>query len=341
MLTARKQRILQIIVDEYIRTPVPISSVGVVHRMPMAVSSATIRNDMAELEEDGYIARPHASAGGIPSDKAYRAYVELLGEVTEPSIEVQRLIRHRFHQTYMDMEAWSRMAVGLLAGLVHTMALATLPRAAEARWKHLDLVHLQEFLALLVMVLRESRLKQQLLPLKESTSQDELTRISNKLNATFAGLSRQEVQARNVELTPFEEEVTSAALNLLKADEGESVPVHYVDGLRHMFSYPELSAGSRAREIAELLEGQQMMRGLLEEVPGAGVVRVTIGTENKADLLRPFSIIFAQYGIPSEAAGVVGVVGPTRMEYATAISNVKYFSSVMSEMVEEVQGKAS
>ena len=339
MLTVRKQKILQIIVEQYIHTPVPVSSEGVAQKIPMAVSSATIRNDMAELEEDGYIARAHASAGGIPSDKAYRTYVESLGEVMEPSLEVRELIRHRFRQTHMDMGAWSRMAVHLLAGLVRTIALATLPQAIEARWKYLSLVHLQEFLALLVMVLHESRLKQQLLPLKEPTTQDELTRISSKLNASFAGLSRHEVRARNVELTPFEEQVTDTALNLLRADQEEGTPFHYVDGLRHMFSYPELSVGSRAREVAELLESPQTMRSLLEEIPGTGVVRVTIGTENKTDLLRPFSIVFAQYGVPSEATGVVGVVGPTRMEYATAISNVRYFSSVMSEMVDEVHGR--
>ena len=340
MLTDRKRSILQIIVDEYINTPVPVASEGVAQKMPVEVSSATIRHDMAELEEDGYTTRPHSSAGSVPSDKAYRAYVESLDAVMEPSRRVQQLVRRRFRQTHMDIDTWSQLAVQLLAGLVRTMALATPPRAAEARWKHLNLVHLHEFLALVVMVLQESRLKQQLVPLKEPTTQGELTQISNKLNAGFAGLSCPEVWARNVELTPFEEEVTSVALNLLEADQEEGVPVHYVDGLRHMFNYPELSMGSRAREIAELLEDQQVMRTLLGKAPDAGVVRVTIGRENKTDLLHPFSIVFARYGLPSKASGVVGIVGPTRMEYATAISSVRYLSSVMSEMMGVVQGVA-
>ena len=135
----------------------------------------------------------------------------------------------------MDMEAWSRIAAQLLSGLVHTMAIVTLHRATEARWKHLDLVHVQGFLALLVMVLQESRLKQQFVPLKEPATQEELTQIPNKLNTSFSGLSRREIRARNVELTPAEEEFTDVALTLLKDDQEQGVPVYHVDGLRHMF----------------------------------------------------------------------------------------------------------
>ena len=339
MLTARKQRILQTIVDGYVHTMAPVSSTSVAQRIPVTVSPATVRNDMADLEDDGYITRPHTSGGGVPSDKGYRAYVESLGNVPEPSQRVQEFVRSRFQQTHMDVEAWSRIAAQLLAGLVHTMAIVTLHRATEARWKHLNLVHVQEVLALLVMVLQGSRLKQQLVPLKEPATQEELTQISNKLNTSFSGLSRREIRARNVELTLTEEEFADVALKLLKEDEEEGVPVYHVDGLRHMFGYPELSAGSRAREIAEVLEDQQIMRALLGEISDTGVVRVSIGGENKADLLRPFSIVFAQYGVPSEATGGVGIIGPTRMEYAAAISNVRYLSSVMSEMVEVVQGK--
>ena len=339
MLTARQQSILQTIVDEYVRTPLPVSSESVAQKIPETVSPATIRNEMAELEEEGYIARPHASAGGVPVDKGYRAYVESLAYVPQPSRRVQALIRRRFQQTHMDVEAWSRIATQLLAGLVRTMAVATLPRAAELRWKHLDLVQIQEFLALVIMVLQGSRLKQQLLPLKEPVTQDEMTRISNKLNTSFSGLSRHEIQARNVELTPFEESVTGISLKLLKKDQEEGIPLYHIDGLRHMFDYPELAAGSRAREIAEVLEDRQILWSILDQISDTDVVSVTIGKENKADILRPFSIVFAQYGVPSEAAGVVGIMGPTRMEYATAISNVAYLSSVMSEMVEAVQGK--
>ncbi len=340
MLTARQQKVLQTIVEEYIQTPTPVSSDSVAQRMPLAVSAATVRSEMAELEEEGYVVRPHTSAGGVPSDRGYRAYLEFLGDVPGPSRQVQRIVRQKFQRTHMDVEAWSQLSAEILAGLVRALAICTLPRAEEARWRRLDMVYLQEFLALVVMVLKESRLKQQLVRFSEPTNQDQLTQISNKLNTNFSSLSLGEIQSKNVELTPAERVVAEAALGLLK-EEQEKTPVYHFDGLRHMFSYPELMPGSRAREVAEVLEDRDLMGSLLWEVaPDSGEVRVTIGAENKRVLLRSFSVVFAQYGVPSEGAGVVGVIGPTRMPYASAISSVRYLSSMMSEMVGAVQGKA-
>ena len=341
MLTIRKQSILQAIVDEYVQTPSPVSSQSVAQRLPVAVSPATVRNDIAELEEEGYVVRPHASAGGVPSDKGYRAYVEFLQEIPEPSPEVKRFIRLKLHHAHMDMEAWSQTASQLLAGLLHTMAICTLPRAPEARWKHLELIQVQEFLALLVIVLRESRVRQQLVPLKEAVTQDQLTHISNRLNTEFSSLNRAEIRSRSVELSPVEKEVTGVALELLKEEQEEKVPEYYIDGLRLLFRQPELAPGSRAREVTEILEDRQTMRSLLGEAPDGGRVRVAIGKENRPENLHSFSMIFCQYGLPTETSGVVGIMGPTRMEYANAISGVRYLSSVMSEMLVMVQGKAA
>jgi len=341
VVTPRKQKILQAIVDEHVETSLPVSSQSVAHRLPESVSAATVRNDMAALEEGGYVVRPHPSAGGVPSDKGYRAYVEFLGEIPEPSPQVKRFIRLQLNHAHMDMEAWSQTASQLLAGLVHTMAICTLPRAPEARWKHLELIQVQEFLALLVMVLRESRVRQQLVPLKEPATQDQLGQISNRLNSVFSNLSRPEIRARNVELTSVERDVTGVALEMLKEEQEEKVPDYYVDGLRLLFRYPELAPGSRAREVTEVLEDKQTMRTLLSEATEAEGVRVAIGKENRPENLHSFSIIFAQYGLPSEASGVVGIMGPTRLEYAKAISSVRYLSSVMSEMLEMVRGRAT
>lgn len=340
MLTFRQRQILQTIVEEYAHAPVPVSSESVAQKMPLAVSPATVRNEISDLEEEGYVTRHHPSAGSAPSDKGYRAYLEFLGEVPDPSRQVQRHIRHKLQHVHMDMEAWSRMAAQVLSGLVQALAVCTLPKAVETRWRHLDLVQVQEFLVLLIVVLQESRLKQQLVPLKEPVTQDQLTQISNKLNANFSSLSRREIRTKNVELTPLEGALTEVALDMLKQGQEEKAPPYYIDGLRHMFSYPELEFRFRAMEIAELLENPQLIGSLLEEAPDTGEVRITIGKENKAEPLRSFSVVYAQYGVPSEAAGMVGVIGPTRIEYANAISNVRYLSYVMSDMVGMVQGKS-
>ena len=174
MLTDRQKQILNIIVDRYIRSSAPVSSDVVAGKMDRPVSSATIRNEMAALDKAGYITRPHTSAGSVPSDKAYRAYVESL-YIPDLPRQVQEDIQSRFSQANMEVEAWGRMAVRMLAGLVHTLAMISFPAAARPRWRHLELVYQQEFLALLVMVMDESRLRQRLLPLKEAMTQDQLT----------------------------------------------------------------------------------------------------------------------------------------------------------------------
>ena len=339
MLTVRKQRILGTIVDQYVHTSFPVSSDSVAQKITEVVSSATIRSEMAALEWDGYITRPHSSAGGVPADKGYRAYVESLPYVQAPNPNVQALIRHKLQRGQMSVETWGRIASELLSELLRTMAVATLPRTAESRWKQLNLVQIRDLMTLVIMVIQGSRIEQQLLLLHEPMSQHELTRISNKLNRRFSGLSYDEIQYQDMEPSSIEGQVIDMSLKLLKRDDDHHTPNYYIDGLRHMFNYPELIEGSKAREMVHTLEDQKVLSSAFEEVFDTDVVNVAIGKENKADMLSPFSIIFARYGVPGVGTGVVGIIGPTRMEYATAISNVVYLASVMSEMVETVQGQ--
>ena len=335
-LTARQQTVLQIIVDEYVLAPLPVASDVVTLKMPTRLSSATVRNEIALLAEEGYINRPHTSAGGVPSDKGYRAYVESLGDNLEPSFQVKQTIREHFSEAGLDVEATGRTAARLLAELVHTMAISTIPFTRMPRWRHLEVVHIQGLLVLLIMVMQGStKLRQLPVLLKEPVTQDQLTRISNKLNFEFDGLSINQIKARDVELSQPERDIAGVAVDLLKREDETSLPNHFIDGLRHMFSYPELSQGTRAQSVAELLEYQQLVPLLIAEAPETGAVRVNIGSENRNDILSPFTVVFARYDTPSEGSGVIGVMGPTRFKYATAITNVRYLASVMTASAEQ------
>ena len=159
---------------------------------------------MAELEEEGYIIRPHISAGGVPSDKGYRFYVESLEDALEPPMGMQRHIRHRFGQAQRDPEVWVQLAATVLSRMADNMVIVTFPRANSARLKNIQLVYIQEFLALLIIVLQEARLRQHLLPLDGPTTQGELTEVANKLNDALEGLTYSEVKAKQLELTPLE-----------------------------------------------------------------------------------------------------------------------------------------
>ena len=321
MIKPRTSTVLKILVDDYVSTATPVFSVDIARRSHLKVSPATVRNEMAELEEEGYITRPHVSAGGVPSDKGYRFYVEYLADTMELPAPLQRQIRDQFGQAQRDFETWIHLASTVLSRITDNMVIVTFPRAASSRLKYIQLVYLQEFLALLIIVFQEARLRQHLVPLGEPASQSELTEVANKLSDSLAGLTYPEINAIQMELTPLEEMVMGGAISLLKDIDTEAALEHYVDGLRLLLSQPEFVDSRRAKEVVEILEEKVLLRSILSEAPDKGRMGVFIGEENQEEALRPFSVILSQYGIPQEASGTIGVIGPTRMEYVSVIPN--------------------
>ncbi len=193
MLTPRTEIILKSIINWYIDHAVPVSSQSLVHDYDLGVSSATVRNEMAYLEQEGYIIRPHTSAGSIPSDKGYRFYVSSLDEIMLP-ISEQRMISHLFHQVEGRMDEWLSLAATIISRLSQNTAVITVPKPADCQFRHLELVSIQDYLVLLVLVLRGARIKQQLLTLENPVSQAELTAMSGKMNQAYAGLTGSQIQ---------------------------------------------------------------------------------------------------------------------------------------------------
>ena len=337
MLTRRRDRILSIIIGEYISKGVPVSS-DVVAKKGLGVSPATIRNEMMELEEEGYLVQPHTSAGRIPTDKGYRHYIESLMGYARLSRDEQFLIRHQFHQVENAVEEWTRLAAAILSGIVHNVALVTLPKPVEARLKHLELVALQESLVLLVLVLKEAKLRQQMMTLEGNVSQEELSASARKLTAAYSGLIASEIADKELKLSPVEAQVMKIVSELMRDEEGEEYEEPYIDGLRHMLRQPEFASSDKIAAIMEMLEQKSLLKSFLPRVLTGEGVRVVIGRENKENMMRDCSVILTKYGIPGEVGGAIGVMGPTRMEYQRAIPTVSFLSTVMSEMVSELYG---
>lgn len=337
MLNRRRGDILNIVVSEYISTGLPVSSDAVARR-GLGVSSATIRNEMAGLEEEGYLSQPHTSAGRIPLDKAYRHYIQsALGKVHLSPTE-QRDIRHQFRRVESEVDTWARLAAAILSQAVRSVAIVTLPKPYEPRLKHLELVSLHEFLALLILVLREAKLRQQMLTLDEAVSQEELSAAAQRLTGACAGLTSGEISTLRSELSRVEGQVLRATVQIMRAEEAEDSEEPYVDGLRHMLGQPEFASGSKLAAIVGLFEQKSLLRSLLPRVDPGERVRVVIGKENRQEVIRDCSMVVSRYGIPGEVGGAIGVVGPTRMQYNRAIASVCFVSSVMSEMVGELYG---
>jgi heat-inducible transcriptional repressor len=329
---------LRLIVGDYIRTAAPVASDSIARTHDLGVSSATIRNEVAALEEAGYLSRPHPSAGSIPLDKAYRLYVETLVAMEMERIPSQTRweVRKQLSQVERDVDGWTSVAAAILSSLVGNMAIATFPKARESRVRHLELVRLQDLLAMLIIVMEQTTLRRQLIRVTVPFELIELENSSNRVKSELQGLTRRQIESKQMDLTPLEHDVVEAAKLILEEEDQANYRDHYVVGLRNLLAQPEFSANEPVRLLVEGVEDGTLVQAVLEETPDENVVMVKIGRENRGDMLWPLSIVIGQYGIPDEAMGAVGVIGPTRMEYPKAITGVQFMSSVMSELVESV-----
>jgi heat-inducible transcriptional repressor len=340
MLTARQETILRIIIDDYVKSAAPIASDWIARHHELGVSPATVRNDVAALEEAGFITRPHTSAGSVPLDKAYRFYVESQRDSTSETSKISSRVRDRIKsqlsEVENDVEVWANVAAELLAELAGNLAVATFPRSRETRIKHLELVPMQELLVMLIVVLGQARLRRHLIRLQEPIDRASIEAITNRMNAHLMGLSRRDLDSRVMDLTPFEQEIADATGSILLEEERQAYREHYVNGLRNLLNQPEFQENDRLKAVVSAVEDGSLVEAILREAPQSRLVRVVIGQENDGNLLWPLSIVICQYGVPNEAVGALGVVGPTRMEYARTISGVRFMSSIMSDYIENV-----
>jgi heat-inducible transcriptional repressor len=290
---------------------------------------------MTYLEEEGYIIRPHPSAGSIPSDKGYRYYVETLGDVRLPPTQ-QLLIRHMFHQVEGELEEWLSLAAALTAQLVQNVAIVAMPRPANCQLKHLEVVALQDSLALVIVVLHGARLRQQLITFDQVIAQSELTTMASKLNAAYADLARIQILTKKTELSPDEQRLYDCLLKIMQAEDELEYERSYLDGLHFALNQPEFHQAQRALSLTELVECHRLLGIITPEDIDREGVQVIIGKENRAEAMQDCSVVISQYGLTEEAAGIIGVVGPTRMPYARTISTVNYLSSVLTQLVTEL-----
>jgi heat-inducible transcriptional repressor len=351
ILTERRRAILKVVVQEYVKTAQPVSSGRIEAAYELGVSAATIRNELATLEEMGYLAQPHTSGGRVPTDRGYRYYVE--GLMDEPSVPVdeRRRIAHQFHQVQMDLTEWLRLSAAVLAQSVHSASLITAPRVAESHVKHLELISIQDAVALLVLVLQGGLVQQQMLMLPVPANQEALSGISARLNRQIEGKSAQQIEWL---LPDFHEEnereAIEVVLRMMMAHDQEDRPIVYYDGLANILSQMELSLPAAARgesrqhvvqsirHMLDLLQQGLLFRRLLPQVEQGSGVQVFIGGEGEYEDLRQFSVIVSRYGAVGGGSGLLGVLGPTRMHYGRAVAVVRFMTELLSDLAGELNG---
>jgi heat-inducible transcriptional repressor len=331
-LTDRRARLLSLIISEFVDSATPVGSDAMVRKHGLRISSATIRNEMAKLEEEGYISHPHTSAGRVPSDKGYRYYVEALMEQRDLPSATKETIRHQFHQAGREEDEWIHLAAAVLARAVENAAVVTMPRTREGRLKRLEIIGIQENAALLVVVLQKARVKQQILMFPESVEQDQLTAISNHLNEAFRGYSAPEIARSQVQLTQLEWHVANAVREIIaSADSGYDTA--YLEGVRNVLTKPEFASSDKVLNLLDVLEQRNLQKLIPFRDAAQQGVTVMIGGEHEDDAMRDYSVVISPYGKPDGIGGAMAVLGPTRMHYPETISTVRFVADLMGEML--------
>lgn len=337
-LSTRQALLLQLIVKEHVRTAGTVASRALVERYDLDFSPATVRNEMARLEDLGYLVQPHTSAGRLPTETGFRYFVEHLMEERALPLAEQRMIAHQFHQARDHIEEWLPLASSVLARAVRGAALVTAPRSARAVYKHLELIATHGRAVLLVLVLQGGAVEQQLLGLNTSMTQGALREAADHLNQVCAGLDAFQIEARLGEGSSLEHDVLRVVLSLMHNAEGGPADAIYHHGLFELLQAPEFADGEfSSQNVVRVLEERSLLQAVLAETltpaVGVGSVRVLIGGEGRWDELRMCSMILARYGVANHATGALGVVGPVRMAYSRAISAVRFVAHMLGELV--------
>jgi len=347
-LSERKEEILRALIDEFTRTAEPVASKQLSDRLAQihgsGYGSATVRNELVALEEDGLIYQPHVSAGRVPTDLGYRYFVERLMGESRLALEEQRLIRHQFFQVQHQLDEWVRLTASVMAQALQSAAIVTPPRGGLSRLKHFELLSLYEAVALLVLVLEDGTVRQERLLLDSYCSQEELSRMATMLNDTFRGATAQGVSDRvasNMEfMSPNERIVVESLHRMLSELSLLSPDAFYHDGIVQLLQRDEFAhAGSdRIRQVVEVLERNRFLPAIAPQVMESDGVQIIIGAENQAAELKDMSVIVSRYGAPNQVSGILGVVGPTRMQYGRAIAVVRFMTQMMSDLLSELYG---
>lgn len=334
-LSPRQRAILKLIVQEYVHSGRAVGSKSLTERYEVGVSSATIRNEMAELEAAGYVQHLHTSGGRVPTDKGYRYFVHrLMGEVELPSAD-QIMIRHQFRQVEVRLEQWLELAASVLAESAGNVSVVTAPRPAVPRLRHFELISLQPRLALLILVTQESLVRQLMLHWPQEVEQETLSRLADALVPQIRGLTADEIASRSIGADDDARFVLGHVEQTLRGlDAGERMEIRH-SGLENILGQPEF-AGADAQGVLELLRGGAFLGAVLPQLGRGREVQVFIGDENPADALRRFGVILATYGVDGEVTGIIGVLGPTRMSYPRSISSVRYMARLMSDLVADL-----
>lgn len=331
-LDERKSAILRSVVEGYIETAQPVGSGHVAQDPTVGVSSATVRNDMAQLEDEGYLQQPHTSAGRVPTDKGYRFFVDQLDAPSARLAAVEaRRVRDFFAEAHGELEQMLQRTSRLLTDLTDYTSLVVVPDHDVATIRSCQLVGLTSRVALLVVVLSDGAVEKRTIEFGEDVDDARVAAASTRLASTLTGQPVAHVPDAGSTGDPLTDDVLAVSLAALRDPAGEGDQV-FVDGASRMAS--SLDAIDRVSEVLQVLEQQLIVVSLLHDVLDRGLT-VAIGAETGMEPLAECSVVVAPYEVDGEPAGSIGVLGPTRMNYPQALAAVALVSRRLGKHLSE------
>ena len=337
----RKQKVLLAIVQDFIATAEPVGSRTIAKKYGLGVSPATIRNEMADLEELGYIEQPHTSAGRIPSVRGYRYYVDYLMKKRELSREEEELIRREFEIKVKDVGQVIQKTGHLLSHLTCYTAMVLTQQMGSSSFKHVQLVPMRTSQAMVIVVMDSGAVHHRMIETPESIRASDLETLSKVLNAKLQGLTMESIKLTLLKEIYFEmgkhKQVLDLAMEMIQdslvlKDEDKI----YLGGVFNMINQPEFHNVEKVKTMLSILEQEKLLCELLTGQSWDKGVTVRIGGEIKDYDIKDYSVVVAPYTISGRKIGSVGVLGPTRMDYAKVISVVDFMTKNLSKALERM-----
>ena len=333
-LTDRKKQILKVVVEDYIQTAEPVGSKTIAAEMGGSVSSATIRNELADLVELGYLEQPHTSAGRVPSPKGYRLYVNELMERQKLSLDETEKINQSLQLKMEELDRVIAQAGRAVSSFVNYPAYMTTVGKKKLTARRFELLPVDERSCIVVMMMSDSRVKSQLLHLQLKVDLDQLPILINLLNGHFTAIPPNEMNERLMDVAEqippqlfllLSQTVSYAVDMLEEAGQREVITA----GANQLLKLPEFRDADKAHELMSFLADSKENLPMPED---DGPMKILIGPENVSDALKDTSVVMASYDIGDDMRGLVGVVGPTRMDYATVAARLSGFADGLTRL---------
>ncbi|OBR92257.1 heat-inducible transcription repressor HrcA [Clostridium ragsdalei P11] len=329
----RKIKILQAIVNDYINTAEPVGSRTIAKKYNLGVSSATIRNEMADLEEMGYLEQLHSSSGRIPSNNGYRLYVDKLMQIPNLSEEEMYIIKSQIIDAALfEVDKILKQAVCLLSELTKLTSIVRAPSVKRGYIKHVQLINIESSTnILLVLIIDSGIIKNNLIKVGKTISDDTLVKLSNMLNVRLKNLSAEQINLEVInnlknDFQGYEDifnNIISALYDSLNSVDNSNI---YTQGATNIFNYPEYKDIEKAREFLSMMDNKDKVSSLLNSNSN---ISVKIGKENYTEGAEDCSVVSAVYSLNERPIGEIGVIGPTRIPYSKVIS---ILANVVKEM---------